>query len=359
MAKEKKPKKKAVKTASEKRKPIGSMVKNNDSAQTILDFYEHKKLKPADFLSSLAKNKTGGINSGENNTAKKKVLENIDVLDKDFSRTLALVHKSRTHLNGKFKLGCARLAEEIVVQHLNKNRFRVVSSGTNPLEIFEELCRSVSKEIKKKSTQKKALNIIAVAFLWLNQLEELEFKAGVDELENFISQDNGKAKNNMLQWGVDEKAIEVLTRPPITLKNLENYFVFLKSWKKEINKSNNRLNQIKDELDDEKSKSNELLGKMENLEEKLRNLQEEASREKEIFKRKEDQLEGKIVNLKCDVDNIKTKAGSILSGKIKSSLEQVRDALELDPPNLRVLNQEIEYISKTIEEEIVWLRSLD
>ena len=109
-----------MKTVGEKRKPIGSMVKNNDSVQTILDFYEHKKTKPEDFLSSLARNKTGGIISFENNTAKKKVLEHIDVFDKDFSKTLALVHKSRTHLKGKFKLGCARLAEEIVLQHLKK-----------------------------------------------------------------------------------------------------------------------------------------------------------------------------------------------------------------------------------------------
>ena len=359
MAKGKKTTLKVTKKASKKKEPVEPFEKKVDSAATILDFYKSNKLKPAAFLSNLSKNQNGGLGSTENQAAKKEVLEKISVLDKDFSKTLSLVHKSRTHLKGKYKIGCARLAGEIVLQQLSKKGLGAVDDEAESIEILKQLCGSTSDGIKKKSTQKQSLNIVAVAILWLDQLKNLELKTGFHQLETFVSRGKGKTKKNTLPGNVGQQAIEIITKPPVTMANLEKYFLFIKPWKNQVNTLNTLLENLTEKIGDEKSRGAELLQKVGDLEEKLDDLQIEFGREKDASIAKEQRLEGERANLKCDLDQIKSRISSVLTGRIKKSIGGALEAVELNPPRTQFLIQELDAISVAIEEEVRWLRSLD
>jgi hypothetical protein len=314
--------------------------------------YESKKPSPQKFLSNIDKSNFNAFAREE----QKFIIDNIGKIDPNLSTTIGLLHKSRTHLHGKFSHSCAMFAEKLIRSEAKKLGVKLPDESATSHEILKSIHRMVKDHLSDDGVNKKGLNLIVIGALWLNRTKLLDFKEALNQIQKTALE---STNNEIGQIEIGNIALEILTKPPVTPANLKKLISFSDAWNIETERAKSEARSATSALSSARSELDELKSQILNLENRLDDAQIELKQEKIKFNEEIQQHHGDRINVQHDLGGVRSRLQATLSRKIKSAVDIALEAVELDPPRIGVVKQELNSVIEIIEGEIDWLKSSD
>jgi len=320
---------------------------------TLRGYYTSKQSSASKFLSALHKAKKSGFIEID---AEEKALTTINEHDPDLSKTLALLHKSKDHLKGKFHHCCANFAQKVIEDQLKRKRSPVPRFDVSPSERFKVICDAFSSDLEDKKLGKRAINAVAISVLWLNHLDSPNFEHIITRIRKFLSV---KSKSQLTRTEIEKKAVGLIAAPPVTPANVKKLLSFAAAWEDETARERERSRNAAIELATAREKINSLREKNEKLSTSLEGNRVQREREKKEYEQKLEYNKGEYINIRHDLTSLRSRLNATLSRKIKEPIDRAKEAAGLDPPRLAYIEQELEIVARDVEKEIEWLKSSD
>jgi hypothetical protein len=336
-----------VGTKSEKKEKTADV-----APMSLRELYEMKRPNPQKFLSSVDKIGSNPFELTDQDAA----LAIQMTADSDLIVTTNLLYRSQLFRSGKYSYSCANFVERIIRREAKIHGSPLPEDNLPGVETYAALCSLASTKFKQEDRKKWALNLIAIGAMWLRARNRLSFDEAFRPIERLVIQKKPKSKT-LLQ--TEETAFEILTKPPINVASIKKLCQFSEVWETERKQALDDARSANAALQIARSEIEAIKSRVTELENEVQSRKDENSRQIASYEDRLKQHHGERINVQHDLGGVRSRLLSSLNNKIRNPINIALEAIEVEPPRIGVVEQELNTALDSIERELKWLMSSD